>query len=140
VQPGRVGRRRERKRRPARGESLARQGSDLATAVLLLDRQHLVYPTQPPKTSSSSRCDIIGHAPARVFAPSAGLDAAIDKAVAASATEQELEHRRSSAAPSPCTVSPIDDEAALLLEFRRIDQQLKIARNACSNGSRRTAS
>ena len=122
--------------RPARGESsLARHGLEiLATAVLLLDRNHIIVYANPAAENlfELSMRHLVGHAPAQVFAPSAGLDAAIDKAVTAGAayTEQELELAVAAKAPLhlTCTVSPIDDDAALLLEFRRIDQQLKIAR------------
>jgi two-component system nitrogen regulation sensor histidine kinase GlnL len=68
-----------------------------------------------------------------VFSDASGLDAAIDKAVAGAAayTEQELEL---GVIGKPrlhltCTVSPVDgSDGTLLLEFRHIDQQLKIAR------------
>ena len=80
-----------------------------------------------------SRKHLVGHAPTRIFADASSLNAAIDKAIACGATytEQELEL---GVATKPklhlmCTVSPVEaKDAALLLEFRHIDQQLKIAR------------
>jgi len=107
----------------------------LATAVLLLDRARTVVYANPAAENlfELSRKHLVGHAPGEVFADTLSLDAAIDKAVAGGATytEQELEL---GVAAKPklhltCTVSPVDaNDAALLLEFRHIDQQLKIAR------------
>ena len=107
----------------------------LATSVLLLDRAREIVYANPAAENlfELSARHLVGHTPAQVFADAAGLDAAIDKAVAgaASYTEQELEL---GVAAKPrrhltCTVSPIEEGAAvLLLEFRHIDQQLKIAR------------
>jgi two-component system nitrogen regulation sensor histidine kinase GlnL len=107
----------------------------LATAVLLLDRARTVVYANPAAENlfELSRKHLVGHAPGEVFANVACLDAAIDKAVAGGATytEQELE-LGVTAKPKlhlTCTVSPVDvNDAALLLEFRHIDQQLKIAR------------
>jgi two-component system nitrogen regulation sensor histidine kinase GlnL len=107
----------------------------LATAVLLLDRARGVVYANPAAENLfelSSR-HLVGLTPSQVFSDASGLDAAIDKAVAGAAayTEQELEL---GVIGKPrlhltCTVSPIDENAAtLLLEFRHIDQQLKIAR------------
>ena len=114
---------------------LAQHGLEiLATAVLLLDRRRIIVYANPAAENlfELSARHLVGHAPAQVFAPSAGLDAAIDKAVAAGAaySEQELELGVATKPPLhlTCTVSPVDDDAALLLEFRHIDQQLKIAR------------
>jgi two-component system, NtrC family, nitrogen regulation sensor histidine kinase GlnL len=121
---------------PARASpSLAQHGLEiLATAVLLLDRRRIIVYANPAAENlfELSARHLVGHVPGQVFAPSAGLDAAIDKAVAAGAayTEQELELGVAAKPPLhlTCTVSPVDDDAALLLEFRHIDQQLKIAR------------
>jgi two-component system, NtrC family, nitrogen regulation sensor histidine kinase GlnL len=107
----------------------------LATAVLLLDRARGIVYANPAAENlfELSARHLEGHTPAQVFADASGLDAAIDKAVAGAAayTEQELElgvHGKSRLHLS-CTVSPIDESTAtLLLEFRHIDQQLKIAR------------
>jgi two-component system nitrogen regulation sensor histidine kinase GlnL len=107
----------------------------LATAVLLVDRTRRIVYANPAAENlfELSARHLIGHTPAEVFADASGLDAAIGKSVAGSAayTEQELEL---GVGGKPrlhlsCTVSPVDDVvAALLLEFRHIDQQLKIAR------------
>ena len=121
---------------PARAApSLARHGLEiLATAVLLLDRHRTIVYANPAAENlfELSARHLVGHAPAQVFGRATGLDAAIDKAVAAGAayTEQELELGVAAKAPLHlmCTVSPVDEDAALLLEFRHIDQQLKIAR------------
>ncbi len=107
----------------------------LATAVLLLDRGFtIVYANAAAENLFElSKKQIAGRRPREVFIDAASLLDAVDKAVRAGAsyTEQELEL----AVPGKprlhltCTVSPIDVRgAALLLEFRHIDQQLKIAR------------
>ena len=107
----------------------------LATAVLLLDRARSVVYANPAAENlfELSRKHLVGHAPGEVFADAASLVAAIDKAVAGGATytEQELELGVNGKPKLhlTCTVSPVDvNDAALLLEFRHIDQQLKIAR------------
>ena len=76
---------------------------------------------------------LVGHRPDQIFADAQGLSAAIDKAVRGGATYTEQELELAVAGKSKlhltCTVSPVDArETALLLEFRHIDQQLKIAR------------
>ena len=107
----------------------------LATAVLLLDRRRAVVHANAAAENlfELSKRQLTGRTPAEIFIDAAGLLAAVDKAVAAGASysEQELEL----AVPGKprlhlaCTVSPVDlREAPLLLEFRHIDQQLKIAR------------
>jgi two-component system nitrogen regulation sensor histidine kinase GlnL len=107
----------------------------LATAVLLLDDARCVVYANPAAENlfELSRQKLADQALAQLFGDCPALEAAIDKAIGtgASYTEQELE-----VAPSgksmlhlACTVSPVDaGNAALLLEFRHIDQQLKIAR------------
>jgi len=107
----------------------------LATAVLLVDRARRIVYANPAAENlfELSARHLIGHTPAEVFAEASGLDAAIDKCIAGAATytEQELELAVNGKPRLhlSCTVSPIDDDgAALLLEFRHIDQQLKIAR------------
>jgi two-component system, NtrC family, nitrogen regulation sensor histidine kinase GlnL len=107
----------------------------LATAVLLLDQRRTVVYANPAAENlfELSRKHLIGHLPSELFADATHLDVAIDKAVASGATytEQEVEL---GVVGKPrlhltCTVSPVDvNDAALLLEFRHIDQQLKIAR------------
>ena len=107
----------------------------LATAVLLLDESHRVTYVNPAAENlfELSFAKFKGHSVDDLFGGAAALRAAIDKAVrtGASYTEQELEL----GLPGKprlhlvCTVSPVDvPDAALLLEFRHIDQQLKIAR------------
>jgi two-component system nitrogen regulation sensor histidine kinase GlnL len=107
----------------------------LATAVLLLDRSlTIVYANAAAENLFElSKKQIAGRRPREIFTDSSNLADAVDKAHAAGAsyTEQELEL---TVAGKPklhltCTVSPIDVRGAtLLLEFRHIDQQLKIAR------------
>ena len=107
----------------------------LATAVLLLDRGFKVAYANPAAENlfELSKKQIVGRAPCELFVDAANLLLAIDKAVGsgASYTEQELEL----GVPGKpklhltCTVSPVEVRGAtLLLEFRHIDQQLKIAR------------
>ena len=121
----------------AGGVARAHRGLEiLATSVLLLDRERRVVYANPAAENLfelSARL-LVGRALAEVFADASGLDAAIAKAIVGGAayTEQELElgvigKPRLHLA---CTVSPVDDAetAALALEFRHIDQQLKIAR------------
>ncbi|HEX6136844.1 MAG TPA: nitrogen regulation protein NR(II) [Casimicrobiaceae bacterium] len=107
----------------------------LATAVLLLDDARRVLYANPAAENlfELSRRKLAGRALADLFGDCAALEAAIDRAIAtgASYTEQELELAPGGRRPLhlACTVSPIDaGGAALLLEFRHIDQQLKIAR------------
>jgi two-component system, NtrC family, nitrogen regulation sensor histidine kinase GlnL len=107
----------------------------LATAVLFLDDARRVVYANPAAENlfELSRRKFAGHTPAELFAACPALTAAIDKAIAggASYTEQELELAPPGRAKLhlACTVSPVEaGEAALLLEFRHIDQQLKIAR------------
>ena len=107
----------------------------LATAVLLLDRAlTIVYANAAAENLFElSKKQIAGRRPREIFIDSANLLDAVDKAVRAGAsyTEQELEL---TVPGKPrlhltCTVSPIEVRGAtLLLEFRHIDQQLKIAR------------
>ncbi len=107
----------------------------LATAVVLLDQALSICYANPAAENlfELSRRQLVGQSAASVFGEAVALFQAIDKALAngASYTEQELEL---GIAAKPrlhlsCTVSVIDtQEAALLLEFRHIDQQLKIAR------------
>ena len=107
----------------------------LATAVLLLDRARRVMYANPAAENlfELAKKHLIGHQPEQVFAEASGLNAAIAKAVKGGATytEQELEVAVNGKTKLhlTCTVSPVDTrDAALLLEFRHIDQQLKIAR------------
>jgi len=107
----------------------------LATAVLLLTDDRSVCYVNPAAENlfELSRKQLVGHRIDTLFDDAPALDEAIAKAVAngASYTEQELEL---AVAGKPrlhltCTVSVVETlEAALILEFRHIDQQLKIAR------------
>jgi len=107
----------------------------LATAVLMLDGARRVTYANPAAENlfELAKKHLVGHRPDQIFADAQGLRAAIDKAVhgGATYTEQELELGIAGKAKLhlTCTVSPVDTRAAvLLLEFRHIDQQLKIAR------------
>lgn len=107
----------------------------LATAVLMLRSDERVTYVNPAAENlfELSRQKFIGNTPDELFADCTGLEAAIEKALVrgASYTEQEIEL---GALGKPklhltCTVSPIDEgDARLLVEFRHIDQQLKVAR------------
>jgi two-component system, NtrC family, nitrogen regulation sensor histidine kinase GlnL len=107
----------------------------LATAVLLLDRGGNVIFANPAAENlfELSRKKLVGHTPVQLFIDATGLMAAIGKArgSGASYTEQELELAVGGKARLhlTCTATPVDtSDAAVLLEFRHIDQQLKIAR------------
>jgi two-component system nitrogen regulation sensor histidine kinase GlnL len=107
----------------------------LATAVLLLGEDLVVRYANPAAENlfELSRRQLVGHGARTLFADAPALFHAIDKALAtgASYTEQELELgvNGKPRLHLSCTVSVIEsDAAALLLEFRHIDQQLKIAR------------
>jgi two-component system, NtrC family, nitrogen regulation sensor histidine kinase GlnL len=107
----------------------------LATAVVLLDEHRTIRYANPAAENlfELSRRQLVDHGAASVFGDAPALFQAIDKAVrnGASYTEQELEL---GIAAKPrlhlaCTVSVVDTSGAtLILEFRHIDQQLKIAR------------
>src|SRR5215471_1397016 len=107
----------------------------LATAVLLLGEDLVVRYANPAAENlfELSRRQLVGYSGHVLFVDAPTLFQAIDKALAtgASYTEQELELgvNGKPRLHLSCTVSVIDSaEAALLLEFRHIDQQLKIAR------------
>jgi len=107
----------------------------LATAVLMLDNARRVTYVNPAAENlfELAKKHLVGLRPDQIFADAQGLDAAIDMAERGGATytEQELELAIAGKAKLhlTCTVSPVDTRtAALLLEFRHIDQQLKIAR------------
>jgi two-component system nitrogen regulation sensor histidine kinase GlnL len=107
----------------------------LATAVLLLRADRRIAYANPAAENlfELSRVKLVGHSTDDLFGDECGLAKAIDKAVmsGASYTEQELEL---GLAGKPklhltCTVSAVEGtEHVLALEFRHIDQQLKIAR------------
>ena len=107
----------------------------LATAVLLLDAALTVVYANPAAENllELSKKQLLGQRPASVFVDASMLVAAIGKAVASgtSYTEQELELAVNGKPKLhlTCTVSPVEvNSASLMLEFRHIDQQLKIAR------------
>jgi two-component system nitrogen regulation sensor histidine kinase GlnL len=113
----------------------ARELDLLATAVLLLDHQGRITYANPAAENlfELSRLKFLRHTLNDIFGRCAGLHDAIERASGsgASYTEQELELgvTGKSKLHLTCTVSAIDSpDAALLLEFRHIDQQLKIAR------------
>jgi two-component system nitrogen regulation sensor histidine kinase GlnL len=107
----------------------------LATAVVLLNDECGICYVNPAAENlfELSRRQLEGHFATSVFGDAPALFQAIDKARAngASYTEQEIEL---GVGGRPrlhlsCTVSVVDTPVAtLLLEFRHIDQQLKIAR------------
>ena len=107
----------------------------VATAVLLVGTDGRVLWANPAAENlfELSRKKLVKRRPEQVFVDSTALSAAITKALGsgASYTEQELEL----GVPGKprlhltCTATPVDvDDAEVLLEFRHIDQQLKIAR------------
>ncbi len=107
----------------------------LAAAVLLMRSDGRVSYANPAAENlfELSRPKFTGHTPRELFGDCPALLAAIGRAVlrGASYTEQELELGVNGKAKLhlTCTVSPVDaSDGALLLEFRHIDQQLKIAR------------
>ena len=107
----------------------------LAAAVLMLRPDERVCYVNPAAENlfELSRPKFMGHTPREIFGDCAALEAAIAKAVTsgASYTEQEIELGVAGKARLhlTCTVSPIETpDATLLIEFRHIDQQLKVAR------------
>ena len=107
----------------------------LATAVLLLDANLCVCYANPAAENlfEVSRRQLLGNSVRTLFGDAPALLLAIDKALAngASFTEQEVELgiNGKPRLHLSCTVSVVETvDATLLLEFRHIDQQLKIAR------------
>ena len=107
----------------------------LATAVLLLDEKLEVCYANPAAENlfEVSTRQLLGNSTRALFGDAPALFQAVDKALAngASYTEQELELgvNGKPRLHLSCTVSVIDAVGVtLLLEFRHIDQQLKIAR------------
>jgi len=108
----------------------------LATAVLLLSRDGRVQWANPAAENlfELSRKKLVRQRPEQLFGACPALQAAVAKAVStgASYTEQEIEL----GAPGKprqhlsCTASPVDDDdgVGVLLEFRHLDQQIKMAR------------
>lgn len=107
----------------------------LATAVILLNDELGICYANPAAENlfELSKRQLVGHSAASVFGEAPALFQAVDKALASGAayTEQELELAVTGKLKLhlSCTVSVVDTlGATLLLEFRHIDQQLKIAR------------
>jgi two-component system nitrogen regulation sensor histidine kinase GlnL len=107
----------------------------LAAAVLMLRSDERVTYVNPAAENlfELSRTKFVGNTPREIFGECASLEAAIAKAEAsgASYTEQEIELGVAGRGKLHlvCTVSPIEaSDATLIIEFRHIDQQLKIAR------------
>ena len=107
----------------------------LATAVLLLSEERVVRYANPAAEHlfELSRSRFTGNAIGALFTDARLLAGAIDNAVATGSTytEQELELgvAGKQRAHLTVTVTPVEHEdVALVLEFRHIDQQLKIAR------------
>ena len=107
----------------------------LATAVLLFAEDGRVTWANPAAENlfEMSRKKLVKRRAAQIFGDSAALDAAIGKARAsgASYTEQEIELGASGKARLhlSCTATPVDvEDGAMLVEFRHIDRELKIAR------------
>ena len=107
----------------------------LATAVVLLTSELVIYYANPAAENllELSKRQLVGLSAESVFGEAPALFQAIDKALSsgASYTEQELEICVGGKLKLhlSCTVSSVDAAAAtILLEFRHIDQQLKIAR------------
>ncbi len=107
----------------------------LAASVLMLRSDGRIVYANPAAENlfELSRPKFVGHTPREIFGDCPALLAAIAKAVVsgASYTEQEIELGASGKGKLhlTCTVSPVDaPDATLLVEFRHIDQQLKVAR------------
>ena len=112
----------------------------LATAVLMLARDGRIQWANPAAENlfELSRAKLVKQQPRQVFGECPALESAIEKALGGgtSYTEQELEL----GAPGKprlhltCTATPVDvDDGGVLLEFRHIDQQLKMAREQRMN-------
>jgi len=106
----------------------------LATAVLILDeRDRVIYANAAAENLFEvSRKQLVDHSPGELFSDASGLLAAMAKAITTGATytEQELElETPRHTLHLTCTVSPVATGGAhLVIEFRHIDQQLKVAR------------
>ena len=107
----------------------------LATAVILLDSSHRVVYANPSAEIlfELSATQIHQHHISAVFLHCEILQLAIDNAVKNNSPYREHEFALSTVRQHSfavtCTVTPVDiSEAALLLEFQQMDQQLRIAR------------
>ncbi|MGH8802905.1 MAG: nitrogen regulation protein NR(II) [Casimicrobiaceae bacterium] len=118
--------------------STLRRGLELiATAVLVVDDARRVTWANPAAENlfEWSAARLHGQTLGTLFGAAPALIELVDRALATGATcaehEFELEMPARSRLRLACTASPIDAPgAALLLEFRHIDQQLRIAREA----------
>ena len=118
------------------GRSLREHALDaLATAVLVRgEDRRIVYANAAAEHlfALSSRA-LASRSLDELVAPSAALESAIAKAIAARAPcrEQELSLTLGGRPPLPvaCTASPLDDGTRVLLEFRPIDQELRALRD-----------
>ena len=116
----------------------------ISTAVLLLGRDHRISYANPAAENlfAQSRRQLVGARLAELIRDAERLTLALDLALTyrASYTEQELELHLAGKTNSSakllvnCTATFLeteqDDDARLVVEFRHIDQQLKIAREA----------
>ena len=106
----------------------------LATAVLLLDgKRHILYANAAAENLFAlSRKQLLSRNVTCVFNDSDRLDHAFEQALRqrGTYTEQEIELAINGRLRLhlSCTVTPLDAGDGLLLEFRQIDQQIKIAR------------
>ena len=106
----------------------------LATAVLLLDgERRIAYANAAAENLFAlSRKQLVGRAPLAVFNDAGRLEHAFEQAQRqhGTYTEQEIELSINGRLRLhlSCTVTPIDLGDDLLVEFRQIDQQIKIAR------------
>ena len=106
----------------------------LATAVLLLDvKRRIRYANAAAENLFAlSRKQLIWRNVSSVFNESERLDHAFEQAIRQRGTyiEQEIELAINGRLRLhlSCTVTPLDPDDGLLLEFRQIDQQIKIAR------------
>ena len=107
----------------------------LASAVALLDAERNIVYLNPAAENlfAVSSSKLVGKHCERLIGPEHGLDTALDNALAKdwSYTGHNLTVQRLLGGPLQldCTVSPVHADAArILLEFRPIDQQLRVAR------------
>ncbi|MBI3147003.1 MAG: nitrogen regulation protein NR(II) [Betaproteobacteria bacterium] len=107
----------------------------LATAVLLLERDLAIHYANPAAENlfEVSKKQLLGQPLAVLFSDAGPLMQAIDKALQSrgSFTEQELEIavQGRQRLHLSCTITPLEQgRAALLVELRHIDRQLRIAR------------
>ncbi len=120
--------------------SAALTGLDLlATAVVVIDDNQAVLHMNPAAENlfEASQTGAVGVKLERLLGVNAVLEAAISysRANSCSYTEHEIEIAANGRQHLnlACTVSPVDlgdDRAAMLLEFRQIDQQLRVEREA----------